>query len=73
MTHATCLAILVATLVLGDDLEGRFFIRNASHELIVELYRPRGRTVELADQPQRTGNRVQSRLDVRPRPAGVGH
>ncbi|HMC77801.1 MAG TPA: caspase family protein [Vicinamibacterales bacterium] len=36
-----------ATLVLGEDLEGRFFIRNAAHELVVELYKPRGRTVEL--------------------------
>jgi len=36
-----------ATLVLGDDLEGRFFIRTSSQELVVELYKPRGRTVEL--------------------------
>lgn len=37
-----------ATLVLGEALEGRFFVRNAAQELIVELYKPRGRRVELA-------------------------
>jgi hypothetical protein len=36
-----------ATLVLGEDLEGRFFVRNAQKELIVELFKPRGRRVEL--------------------------
>jgi Caspase domain len=36
-----------ATIVLGPDLEGRFFIRNAARELVVELYKPRGRQVEL--------------------------
>ena len=40
-----------ATLVIGEDLEGRFFIRNAAHELVVELYKPRGRTVELGVEP----------------------
>jgi hypothetical protein len=40
-----------ATLVLDEDLEGRFFIRNAAHELIVELYKPRGRKVELGVEP----------------------
>ena len=40
-----------ATLVLGEDLEGRFFIRNAAHELVVELYKPRGRKVELGVEP----------------------
>src|SRR4029079_8482445 len=29
-----------ATLVLGEDLDGRFFIRNAAQELVVELYKP---------------------------------
>ena len=33
-----------ATLVLGEELDGRFFIRNAAQELVVELYKPRGRT-----------------------------
>ena len=36
-----------ATLVLAEELDGRFFIRNAARELIVELYKPRGRKVEL--------------------------
>ena len=40
-----------ATLVLGEDLDGRFFIRNAAQELVVELYKPRGRTVELGVEP----------------------
>ncbi|HEV8346229.1 MAG TPA: caspase family protein [Vicinamibacterales bacterium] len=40
-----------ATLVLGEDLEGRFFVRTAAHELVVELYKPRGRRVELAVEP----------------------
>ena len=40
-----------ATLVLGEDLEGRFFVRTASQELVVELYKPRGRLVELAVEP----------------------
>jgi hypothetical protein len=40
-----------ATLVLGEDLEGRFFIRNAAQELVVELYKPMGRRVELGLEP----------------------
>ena len=40
-----------ATLVLPGDLEGRFFVRNAAHELIVELYKPLGRPVELGVEP----------------------
>ncbi len=40
-----------ATLVLGEDLEGRFFVRNAARELIVELFKPRGRRVELGIEP----------------------
>src|SRR4029077_20548101 len=40
-----------ATLVLGQDLEGRFFIRTAAQELVVELYKPRGRRVERAIEP----------------------
>jgi hypothetical protein len=40
-----------ATIVLGEDLDGRFFIRNASNELVVELYKPRGRKVELGVEP----------------------
>src|SRR4029077_21006711 len=40
-----------ATLVLDEELEGRFFIRTAAQELVVELYKPRGRRVELAIEP----------------------
>src|SRR5580765_4901592 len=40
-----------STLVLGEDLEGRFFIRTAAKALVVELYKPRGRKVELAVEP----------------------
>ena len=40
-----------ATLVLPGDLEGRFFVRNAAQELIVELYKPLGRPVELGVEP----------------------
>ena len=40
-----------ATIVLGEDLDGRFFVRNAQKELVVELHKPRGRHVELAVEP----------------------
>jgi len=40
-----------ATLVLGEALDGRFFVRNARQELVVELYKPYGRTVELGIEP----------------------
>jgi len=40
-----------ATLVLGEGLDGRIFVRNAREELVVELYKPLGRTVELGLEP----------------------
>ena len=40
-----------ATLVLGEALDGRFFVRNARQELVVELYKPYGRAVELGLEP----------------------
>jgi caspase domain-containing protein len=40
-----------ATLVLAEDLDGRFFIRNARGELVVELSKPRGRRIELGVEP----------------------
>jgi hypothetical protein len=40
-----------ATLVLGDNVDGRFYVRNAAQELVVELYKPYGRTVELGVEP----------------------
>ena len=36
-----------ATIVLGESLDGRIFIRNAKQELVVELYKPQGRRVEI--------------------------
>jgi hypothetical protein len=40
-----------ATLVIDEALDGRFFVRNAKQELVVELYKPSGRRVELALEP----------------------
>jgi hypothetical protein len=40
-----------AALVLGESLGGRFFVRNAKNELVVELYKPYGRKVELGVEP----------------------
>lgn len=40
-----------ATLVLGQQLDGRLFVRNAKQELVVELYKPYGRRVELGVEP----------------------
>jgi hypothetical protein len=40
-----------ATLVLGEEMSGRFFIRNAAQQLVVELYKPAGRKVELGLEP----------------------
>ena len=40
-----------ATLVLGEEMVGRFFVRNAAQQLVVELYKPAGRKVELGLEP----------------------
>lgn len=40
-----------ATLVLGEELDGRFFVRTGAQELVVELYKPFGRKVELGLEP----------------------
>jgi hypothetical protein len=40
-----------ATLVIGETVDGRCFVRNAREELVVELYKPLGRTVELGLEP----------------------
>jgi len=40
-----------ATLVLGEELDGRFFVRNSAQELVVELYKPFGRKIELGLEP----------------------
>jgi len=48
-----------AILVLPEELDGRVFIRTASQELVVELYKPRGRRVELAVEPGKYDIRVE--------------
>jgi hypothetical protein len=40
-----------SVLVIPENLEGRFFVRNSARELIVELYKPRGRKIELGVEP----------------------
>lgn len=50
-----------ATLVLPEDLDGRFYVRNAQKELVVELYKPRGRRVELGVEPGSYEVRVEIR------------
>jgi hypothetical protein len=40
-----------ATLVIGEAVDGRTYVRNAKHELVVELYKPAGRKVELGLEP----------------------
>jgi hypothetical protein len=40
-----------ATLVIGETVDGRCFVRNERRELVVELYKPLGRTVELGLEP----------------------
>jgi len=47
----TDLRQMSSTLVLGEELDGRFFVRNARQELVVELYKPAGRRVELGVEP----------------------
>lgn len=47
-----------ATLVLDEELEGRFFIRTAQ-ALVVELYKPKGRRIELALEPGQYEVRVE--------------
>ena len=40
-----------AGLVLGEDLGGRLFVRNADRQVVAELFKPGGRTVELGLEP----------------------
>jgi uncharacterized caspase-like protein len=39
------------SLLLGTELDGRFFVHNQSRQLVAELYKPAGRTVELGLEP----------------------
>ena len=38
-------------LVLDETLNGRFFVRNSNQQLVAELFKPAGRTVELGLEP----------------------
>jgi uncharacterized caspase-like protein len=40
-----------AALVIGENVDGRCFVRNERQELVVELYKPLGRAVELGLEP----------------------
>jgi len=40
-----------ATLILGEELDGRFYVENENRELVVELQKPYGRRVELGLEP----------------------
>jgi hypothetical protein len=40
-----------STLVLDEGLGGRFYVRNAEDQLVVELYKPHGRSIELGLEP----------------------
>jgi uncharacterized caspase-like protein/opacity protein-like surface antigen len=40
-----------AAIVIGPELDGRFFVRDASGRLVAELGKPKGRTTELGVEP----------------------
>ena len=40
-----------AAIVIGPELDGRFFVRDASGRLVAELGKPKGRTAELGVEP----------------------
>jgi caspase domain-containing protein len=61
-----------ATLVLGEELDGRFFVRNAQKELIVELYKRGGRRVELGLEPGTYEVRLEIAKSSRLATASVG-
>jgi hypothetical protein len=61
-----------ARLVLPEALEGRLFIRNSAQRLVVELYKPKGREVEIALEPgayeirvERVNGAMLARTDIR--------
>lgn len=47
----TDLSATSASLVLSPDLEGRLYVRDDAGELVAELFKPRGRSVELGVAP----------------------
>ena len=48
-----------SALTLGKELEGRFFIRNTKGELVVELFKPKNRMVEIGLPPGAYGISLQ--------------
>jgi hypothetical protein len=40
-----------ASIILGPEFDGRFFVRNSKRQLVAELYKPGGRTVEIGLEP----------------------
>ena len=54
-----------AILVIPEDFEGRFFVRNSARELIVELYKPRGRKIELGVEPDAYEVRIEAQRTSR--------
>ena len=40
-----------SSLVLGSDYDGRFFVLGPRHQLVAELFKPYGRTIELGLEP----------------------
>lgn len=47
----TDLREISAGLLLTEELSGRFFVRNARRQLVAELFKPEGRSVELGLEP----------------------
>ncbi len=50
-----------AAIVLGPDFDGRFFVRDAAGNLVAELRKPAGRSVELGVDPGRYEIRYEQR------------
>ena len=42
-----------ASLILGEEYDGRFFVLDARRHLVAELYKPYGRRIELGLEPGR--------------------
>jgi len=64
---------LSATLVLSENMEGRFFVRNAAQELIVEVYKPYGRSIALGVEPGAYEVRVEQEKTALVAKVSVGH
>ena len=53
-----------AGLVLGEQLSGRLFLRNANDQLVAELHKPEGRIVELALEAGEYGVHLEHKGDL---------